>query len=359
MLDLNATYILSRFVCLRREEHLLVLETPFSSQRLVLSQPSLMRVVWELVEGLQPAALLVRLKEAAHAPLLHFLAQCEEGGFLTRRTPDGATEEEAQPWIHWAFHDLLFHARSRLGRHIGPFGSSYPWKASLPSPPMHKEVDLSALRPLPVPDGEGHVDAEGAFAAVLERRRTRYDFGPTPLTEVQLGTFLFRTCRVQRVLGANTAEPTQQRPYPSGGGRHPLEVYAVVGNCTGLAPGVYHYHASCHGLVPTAAFSEEVVALLDGARQGTGHLTAPPPLLLVITARYLRTAWKYQSLAYRLILLEVGALLQTMYLVATAMHLRPCALGAGNPDVFARVIGVDYYEEASVGEFVLGTGVPS
>jgi SagB-type dehydrogenase family enzyme len=66
-------------------------------------------------------------------------------------------------------------------------------------------------------------------------------------------------------------------------------------------------------------------------------------------------SWKYQSVAYALILKEVGALYQTMYLVATAMNLAPCALGGGNSDLFAKAINTNYYAETSVGEFILGS----
>jgi len=42
-------------------------------------------------------------------------------------------------------------------------------------------------------------------------------------------------------------------------------------------------------------------------------------------------------------------------LAATAMGLAPCALGAGNSDLFAWASGIDYYAEGSVGEFLLGS----
>jgi SagB-type dehydrogenase family enzyme len=60
-------------------------------------------------------------------------------------------------------------------------------------------------------------------------------------------------------------------------------------------------------------------------------------------------------MAYAAVLKDVGVLYQTMYLVATAMGLAPCALGGGDSDLFAAAIGGDYYAEASVGEFLLGS----
>jgi oxazoline/thiazoline dehydrogenase len=50
--------------------------------------------------------------------------------------------------------------------------------------------------------------------------------------------------------------------------------------------------------------------------------------------------------------------MQTMYLVATAMGLAPCALGTGNSDLFATATGTGYLLEPPVGEFLLGSRRP-
>jgi oxazoline/thiazoline dehydrogenase len=78
-------------------------------------------------------------------------------------------------------------------------------------------------------------------------------------------------------------------------------------------------------------------------------------VLFILAARFARVAWKYESIAYSLILKHVGVVLQTMYLAATAMGLGPCALGCGDADLFARAAGTDYCAETSVGEFLLGS----
>jgi SagB-type dehydrogenase family enzyme len=65
--------------------------------------------------------------------------------------------------------------------------------------------------------------------------------------------------------------------------------------------------------------------------------------------------WKYESMAYALILKNLGALFATMYFVATAMHLAPCALGGGDSELFAAITGLDPIEEPAVGEFLLGS----
>ena len=76
--------------------------------------------------------------------------------------------------------------------------------------------------------------------------------------------------------------------------------------------------------------------------------------MLLITARFGRVMWKYESMAYALVLKHVGVLYQTLYLTATAMGLAPCALGGGNSDAFCAAAGADYYEETTVGEFIVG-----
>ena len=59
-------------------------------------------------------------------------------------------------------------------------------------------------------------------------------------------------------------------------------------------------------------------------------------------------------MAYATILKDTGVLMQTMYLVAEAMGLAACAVGGGHSDIFARTAGTNYYEETTVGEFILG-----
>lgn len=58
---------------------------------------------------------------------------------------------------------------------------------------------------------------------------------------------------------------------------------------------------------------------------------------------------------YRIALINAGAAVQTMYLVATAMGLAPCAVGNGDPARFAAITGLNPMEETSIAEFVLST----
>jgi len=200
------------------------------------------------------------------------------------------------------------------------------------------------------------------FARVQEARRSIREYGPEPLSRRQLGEFLYRIGRIADFAvyhiptphGVVTM-PVAPRPYPGAGALHELDLYVVVQACAGLDAGLYRYDPERHRLGRLPARPEDIGAL---ARDAAGAAMMAPErvqVLVLVSARFARLAWKYSGIAYSLILKDVGVLYQTMYLVATAMGLAPCALGAGDSDLFARAIGSDYYAETSVGEFLLGS----
>ena len=84
--------------------------------------------------------------------------------------------------------------------------------------------------------------------------------------------------------------------------------------------------------------------------------SGPPQILLTIAARFGRVSWKYSSIAYSLILKDVGVLIQTLYLAATDMGLGGCAIGTTNIDLFAKMTGIEFHVEGPVGQFALGRG---
>jgi len=84
-------------------------------------------------------------------------------------------------------------------------------------------------------------------------------------------------------------------------------------------------------------------------------MATPPQVSILVAARFGRAMWKYESMAYALILKHVGVLYEALYLTATAMGLACCALGGGNSQAFAGATGLAPHLEGSVGEFVVGS----
>jgi SagB-type dehydrogenase family enzyme len=262
--------------------------------------------------------------------------------------------------VLWDFHDLLFHTRSTEGRQANPLGSGYTYSRLMaPLPAVRaswpgQTVDLNGLStPSPTP-----------FAALLGARQSIRDFDDEhPINLTELAALLQSTARVrERWTAAADMEDGQgpdvsytSRPYPSAGASYELELYLAVHKCEGLARGFYHYDAERHALTAIDIRPQDFEALLYDAEFAI-EASAAPQVLVVIAARFGRVAWKYSSVAYSLILKDVGVLTQTLYLAATDMGLGGCAIGINNIDRFSRMTGLEFFVEGPVGQFVLGRG---
>jgi len=197
----------------------------------------------------------------------------------------------------------------------------------------------------------------------IEVRRSIRNHGEPPISLPELGEFLYHVDRIRTTSDFHLPGPDgkplatvelSSRPYPSGGAIHELELYLSVHRCLGLEPGLYHYNPFDHSLDRVSGASERVTRLLEAASRSAA-IEHTPQVLITLASRFQRMAWKYSAIAYSATLKNVGALYQTMYLVATGMGLAPCALGNGDSDLFAAAAGTSYYEETSIGEFMLGS----
>jgi oxazoline/thiazoline dehydrogenase len=360
---------LSRFACLHRDGDDTVLESPLAFARVVLHDDRAAALVHTLARPTNARELgrrVLGLKAAAAAQLLGLFTTA---GMVVEVGDDGEADEDRNPALQtWEFHDLLFHSRSRVGRHDSSVGGTYRHAGRLePPPPFKPATTLGGAETVELyrPDLERLEREDPPFARVLEQRCSIREYGVQPIGDRQLGEFLFRVARVKSRREWEAATPngpirveSTTRPYPAGGGLYELEIYAVVHVCGNLPSGLYHYDAAGHRLERLAGRTAAVEALLTDAAQSAGMAADAPQVLLILASRFPRLAWKYASLAYALTLKHVGVVYQTMYLAATAMGLAPCALGGGDSDLFARASGVDYYAETSVGEFLLGSRPP-
>ncbi|MBO0757161.1 MAG: SagB family peptide dehydrogenase, partial [Bradyrhizobiaceae bacterium] len=297
--------------------------------------------------------------------LLALLADCQIL-FKIEAAGDGGlrTTEGDDDLVLWDFHDLLFHTRSSQGRHANPLGGVFlyagivsPRPAVRPQWPGAK-IDLQKF-------SDASSQTISPVARLLREQHSVRSFDDErPVTLAELSRFLDGAARVlsrsSKAVDLGNGGPTVEyttRPYPSAGSSYELELYLAVGQCEGLARGFYHYDAAGHALVPIGARPVELEALLAGAAFA---MAAPgvPQILITIAARFGRVAWKYSSIAYALILKDVGVLMQTLYLMATDMGLGACAVGITNIDLFAKMTGIEIHVEGPVGQFAIGRAKP-
>jgi oxazoline/thiazoline dehydrogenase len=350
---IDQKYALSRFAyCHKNQEHL-VLESPLSYTEIILSGWKGAALIAELAKPQTCQELCTKIPGISLETVQLFLSLLLSSDMLGEIKEDGKLQEEENlNLVSWEFHDLLFHGRSRKGRHSNPAGKTFRFLDKLEQPPMVKPQVSDDIIELYKPDIEKLKQEDYPFSWVLEERKSIRSYSEQPITDKQLGEFLYRSARNKRVIAKDYGECTH-RVYANSGGRYELEVYAIVNTCENLASGIYHYDPENHQLGRLTGRNSHVEALLEEAYFATGK-SCMPQILFVFAARFQRLAWVYESVAYALILKDVGSLQQTMYLVATAMNLAPCAIGGGNSDRFAEAVGTDYYTETSVGEFILG-----
>jgi SagB-type dehydrogenase family enzyme len=360
-------YRLSRFAYLRREGDAMVLESPTAHARVILHDPAASALAASLVVDSTFSELSDRATRMPPEAVPLVLGLIADAGMVehddaVRAGGDGADEPASAPLDAWEFHDLLFHARTRRGRTDAPFGGTYRLAGRMDPPPPVRPLPGDAALPLFRPDLARLEEQDPPLSRVVEARRSQRVYGDRPLDARQLGEFLYRVARIRgeqdielETLSGPLRVAMVSRPYPSGGALYELEFYAVVAACEGVEPGLHYYEPRGHALVPIRGRTAEVEGLMRDAAESAGIAPDAIQVLLIVSARLPRLSWKYASIAYSLVLKHVGVVLHSMYLAATAMGLAPCALGAGDSDLFARAAGTDYYAETSVGEFLLGS----
>ncbi|MFZ0809130.1 MAG: SagB family peptide dehydrogenase [Bradyrhizobium sp.] len=356
------TIALSRFACLRRRGKEMVLESPRAAALFRIADPRIAAVLAALS---QPQKISRYRKERGFPglELLGLLLDCQILFKLREGDSDGLRPSEGDPnLVLWDFHDLLFHTHSTEGRQANPLGGLYSYSdlmAPLPavrSPWPGRAIDLNSV---------AAASAPSPFAALLDERHSIRDFDDQhPITLAELATLLQTAARVRAKwtapsdMGEEGPEVSYaSRPYPSGGAAYELELYLAVDKCEGLARGFYHYDADRHALTPIEVSPQDLDAQLSDAEFAIGA-SGLPQVLIVVAARFGRVSWKYSSVAYSLILKDVGVLTQTLYLAATDMRLGGCAIGTNNIDRFARMTGLEFFVEGPVGQFALGRGIP-
>jgi SagB-type dehydrogenase family enzyme len=270
-------------------------------------------------------------------------------------SPRQAREDAVlRSWSAWGPLARAFHygTRTRMSdRFLDPDQQSAAFDAKhavTPPPPAVSGAPEAALIALPAAtDG---IFRHRDLLDVLRRRRSRRTFGTDPLPLAVLGALLQVGAGVVRI---DERTATVFKASPSGGGRHPTELYVHVRQVSGLRPGVYRYDALRHALErigeppPTA----ELVAAT-----GDQQWVADASVVLCYTCAFARNAWKYESpRSYRVLLLDVGHLSQTLWLTATALGLHSTFTAALRDELVERHLHIDPATELVIGCTAIGT----
>lgn len=217
-------------------------------------------------------------------------------------------------------------------------------RGELPSapPPLLRRPDPfksypSAVR-LALPKAEE--TGLASLGQALRARRSVRDYGPEPLTQVELSLLLWAGQGATRLV-----QGFALRTAPSAGALYPIETYLSVQNVEGVPPGLYHYGVLGHDLelLVSGDRSEAVAA----AALDQGFISSAAALF-IWTAVFARSTWKYRARAYRYIYLDAGHIAQNVALAASALGLGTCPIAALYDEEVNALIGIDGQTESVV-----------
>lgn len=217
-----------------------------------------------------------------------------------------------------------------------------------PAPPQFKTTRGAAAVRLPRQEM-----AKDSFFETLHARRTHREFAKGKLSLDNVSMLLQTTWGVQGYLQTNVFGPLPHKTSPSGGARHPVEVYLMALRVDGLETGMYHYQSKDNRLTRLPA---KVSPRKASAYCADQHYFSGAAALFIMTAVFARTMWKYgRARAYRVVLLETGHLCQTFCLTATRLGLAPFSTAALRDSLIEKDLGLDGITESVL--YVAGVGL--
>ncbi len=193
---------------------------------------------------------------------------------------------------------------------------------------------------LPQPKFDSNTSIE---QALLKRRSVRY-YKNEPLKLAEISQLLWAGQGITAAGGYRTA--------PSAGALYPLELYVVAGNVDGIANGIYKYEPNNHELAMIAE-GDKRKELYNSALYQESIREAPA--IIVISAVYERTTWKYRERGIRYAHIEVGHVAQNIYLEAVALNLGVVAIGAFEDDKVAKAMNLSDKEHPL---YIIPVGIP-
>ena len=232
--------------------------------------------------------------------------------------------------------------------HDSPIDERIKALPAAPAPPQFKTTrEVNTIR---LPPGEITKDA---FFTTLHARRTHRNFARGKVSLENVSRLLQTTWGVQGYIQTKAFGRLPYKTSPSGGARHPGEVYLMALRVDGLERGMYHYQSKDNRL---ARLPAKVTARAASAYCADQPYCSAAAALFIMTAVFARTMWKYgRARAYRVVLLETGHLCQTFCLTATRLGLAPFSTAALKDSMIEKDLGLDGISESVL--YVAGVGL--
>lgn len=187
----------------------------------------------------------------------------------------------------------------------------------------------------------------------LSRRRSAARFSNEAVSLETLSSILQSAIgpTQEQALSAEHGYSLKKRPYASGGGLYPVEVYPILLNVQGLPVHVTHYDPFTHSLDIIDTIDREAIL---GVCNDVGDRLGSSGVIFVLTAVLERTTVKYGQRGYRFALLEAGQVAQNLTLCAVSQRVGTLPWGGYLDDDVADLLQIDNVGETIVHCLAIG-----
>jgi SagB-type dehydrogenase family enzyme len=232
-------------------------------------------------------------------------------------------------------------------------------------PSTYKFYSYAPVIALPHPSADSDQLVSADIWTCVARRRSVRSFGATPMSLMELSRLLWASG------GITTSYITPHgqdfyRAAPTAGALYPIETYVIANKIDDLEPGLYHYRVAGLDILerPIVEGSHSLEQLKTGDLRGEVSAAALDQLMcakagavVLWTAVFARSVWKYQERAYRYFYLDAGHMAAQLSLAAVGQGLGTCPIAAFYDNEVNSLLGIDGETEGII--YMMAVGRPS
>lgn len=178
-------------------------------------------------------------------------------------------------------------------------------------------------------------------------------FTARSITRAEVSEILFYSAGVSyhEKDGSKILWNNSRRPYPSIGACHPLELYPVIFQGSGLDVGVYHYNVKTDSLelMMKGDYTKQLVHAIPNQ-----DWIQDASMVICISAIFKRTEIQHSDRGYRYVLLEAGHVAQNIYLLAASLGFGCCTVGVYLDEEINQLLDLDGLYESVIYVVVVG-----
>jgi SagB-type dehydrogenase family enzyme len=198
--------------------------------------------------------------------------------------------------------------------------------------------------------------AKSNMRQLIDQRHTLRKYAVQSLTLSELSYLLWCTQGIKKeIKNEEGIAHRTLRTVPSAGARHPFETYLLINQVSGIAPGIYHYIATRHQLIPVNLGDHLTSQLVAAANDQV--FIASSAVTFIWSVDIYRMSWRYGERSYRYIFLDAGHVCQNLYLAAESIDAGVCAIASFDDDEINRLLDLDGENQFTIYLATVGKGI--